>query len=514
MFWNKKKAEHKLVCIGDSITQGFQNGGIYRTELSYPAFLADCFEPPGNFRIPRFSAQAGIPLNLEVLIRGLSDIYGNHLNWQQYLPAALHLYSTIRRIKHYWEENPEKLRRKQNCPYHNQSVWGFTIKDAWVMTEKKCRDYIENNRTSYSIFDILPDHAMYITARCVLNPTLGKTHQDYNMIDNVKRLEENGGIENLIVYMGHNNIIGAITSLKFKYSEEYRLNKLPAKRDYTVYRPEHFEKDYRRLAEKVSKIGVQRIFTATIPYVTIPPAARGVNADLSRERGGYFDYYTHFWIWDEDFDPEVHPHLTREQAIEMDQVVDEYNKIIRDVASEYGWIVVPVHHYVNSIAYRRKNANISIPFPKGFTNALKRNPDTRHFVDNPDQFRLSTEYLQLDQETGDVRRGGIFSLDGIHPSTIGYGLMANLFYKTMKKHGVHFAKPLDWDYIIANDTLVTDPPYLLLDLRDLLHFLSMGHREKFTELGTNLLMQIMELFSYRNGRQQSSQPSQTVDTGS
>lgn len=501
MLWKKKKPEHKLVVIGDSLSQGFQNGGIYRTDLSFPGFLSQCFEPELPFDQPLFTAQGGIPINLEILIRGISEKYNEPFKWSDYLAAANDLYSTLRRIKRYWEGGMKSLERNQSIPYHNQSIWGFSINDTWRVTDRRSRDFIKNHPETYSIFDVLPDHAMYTTASLVLNPAQRKQFMDHSQLDNVEYLQENGGIENLIVTIGHNNIIGAVTDLEVIYSTKDDLEVLPSERKFTVYRPEHFEMEYLKMAQRIKKTGVDRVVVQTIPYVTVPPVIRGVNEDLSRKRGGYFDYYTRFWIWDTDFDPDKHPHLTREQAIELDQVVDEYNTIIRSVAKEYDWIVVPLNKQVNAIARRRLGGNIKRPYPSEFCRAMKKNPNTAHLVDDPHRPLLSTNYIKVDEETRKLSKGGIFSLDGIHPTTIGYGLMAQAYYDAMEENGVKFQKPLDWDYIIENDTLVTDPPHLLVELRKLLRFLSLDRQERFSLLGQNVLHQVLQLFSQRRERQ-------------
>lgn len=497
----KQKPKHKLVVLGDSLGQGFQNGGIYRTDLNFPSFLVRCFDPEPEFHQPSFTAQAGIPLNLEVLTRGLSDRYGDTLEWTEYIPAATHLYSTLKRIKNYWEETYKRLAiDEQKVPYHNQSVWGFAINDVWIITDAISQDQIEHFPETYSVFDVLPDHAMYTTAGIVLNPSQKNKFRHNSLCDNVKYLQESGGIQNLIVTIGHNNIIGAVTDLRFTYSEPDELEALPSRRKYTVYRPEHFEQEYRTLAKKVRSIGAERVFVPTIPYVTIPPVSRGVNSDKSHPVRGYFDYYTRFWIWDSDFNPDKHPHLTKEEAKKLDQTVDEYNKSIREIAAEFGWHVVPVNTYVSGIARRRQAGKLRIPYPKAFARAVQRNPDTKYLLENPKDPVLSTEYLRVHRETGKVYQGGIFSLDGIHPTTIGYGLMAHLYFETMKKNGVQFQKSLDWDHIIKSDTLVTDPPYMLNSLRQLLKILSMDGSKRLSILGNGILHQLMELLSSRGNK--------------
>lgn len=496
---DQSSPKHKLVVLGDSTSQGFQNGGVYRTDLNFPNFLQKCWDPAPDFEQPLFTAQAGIPLNLEVLARGISDEFGDTTEWNEYLPAISHLYTTLKRVKKYWEGGIKPLQRQRETPYHNQSVWGFSMNDAWMVTEQNSREHIETQPETFSIFDMLPDHAMYVTSRLVLNPSFGEKFKDHTQIDNVQYLQDHGGIENLIVTMGHNNIIGAVSDLKLVFSEEEELEKFPSERNYTIYRPEHFEIEFRKLAEKVSKIGAERIITQTIPYVTIPPVTRGVNLDDSSKKNiGYFEYYTRFWIWDSDFNPDIHPHLTKEEAITLDQHVDEYNTIIREVAEEYGWITVPLNRYVSGVARRRLGGKKRIPYPQEFREAMARNPMTEHLVSGSDMPKLSTDYIRIDEESGKVYKGGIFSLDGIHPTTIGYGLVAYIYKKTMEEHGIEFDKPLDWDHIISSDTLVTDPPYTLIELRNFLRFLSLERQEKLSIVGNGLLNQLMNIFSHRN----------------
>lgn len=490
----KRSKKHKLVAIGDSMAQGFKNGGIYRTDLSFPAMVARSME--GNFKMesPSFSAQTGIPVNMELLVRGLEDRFGDELRLRHYPAAAAHTIRTLRRIKSYWEGNMVPLHKERELPYHNQAVWGLSTSDVWMMNEAYAKNFIRDNPPSYTVFSALPDNALYITARLVLNPELNEKAQYNSMIDNVQILQENGGVENLICCVGHNNIVGAVTKLKLVYSEEKDLNTYHGKRRCTLFRPEHFETETRTLYEKIAKLGAKRVFVPTIPYVTIPPAIRGVNLD-GELKGGYFDYYARFWIWDEDFDPEKHPHLTREDAITLDQHVDWYNQSIRSLAGEYGFHVVPVHKHVKAVARRRMGYERVQAFPPDFVDAIRKNEKTAHLIDENGKLRLSTDFIRLDENTMKLDRGGIFSLDGLHPTTIGYGLIANLYLQTMKAAGVAFSAPLDWDFVIENDTLVTDPPKLLDNLRVLLRFLALGHGERFTLLSQNLLQQLLELFS-------------------
>lgn len=497
MFWNKKEAKHKLVVIGDSLSQGFNNGGIYRTDINFPSFIHECFDPVPDFEQPNFTAQAGIPLNLEILVRGLSEEFGDDIDWKEFLPATGHMIKTLKRIKKYWEGGLKDLSVERDVPYHNQSIWGFNISDSWIVNEENSRHHIQTNRERFNVFDMLPEHAKFTTARLVLNPSFDPEHQTRSQFDNARELSNNGGIENLIVCLGHNNMIAAITDLKLIWTEKDDLEVFPGQRTHTVYRPEHFEIQYRKMAERVKKLGAKRVFVPTLPYVTIPPVCRGVNSDLSSKRLGYFDYYTRFWIWDEDFDPEKHPHITKDEAIQLDLTMDEYNAIIKKVADEYGFNVVPMAKNVAGMARRRLGGELVRDYPKGLADALRKHDTTAHLVDEHDDIKLSTDFIRLD-DSGKLYKGGIFSLDGLHPTTIGYGLMANVYLKTMAKAGVNFDRPINWDRVVAEDTLITDPPKLLVELRLVLRFLAMGNQERFFNFSKNILGQAMALVSPRH----------------
>ena len=63
-------------------------------------------------------------------------------------------------------------------------------------------------------------------------------------------------------------------------------------------------------------------------------------------------------------------------------------------------------------------------------------------------------------------RGGLFSLDCFHPTTIGYGLIAETFLSKMDSEGIEGTKLTEekrqqfWKRIIKQDTLINRPPAL------------------------------------------------------
>ena len=55
--------------------------------------------------------------------------------------------------------------------------------------------------------------------------------------------------------------------------------------------------------------------------------------------------------------------------------------------------------------------------------------------------------------------GGLFSLDGVHPTTVAYGVMAQELANIMVTAGVQFDRAqIDFDRLVRRDTLVRTPP--------------------------------------------------------
>ena len=150
---------------------------------------------------------------------------------------------------------------------------------------------------------------------------------------------------------------------------------------------------------------------------------------------------------------------------------------------------------VAGMAQRRLGGELLRGYPADFAAALKRNPATAHLVNSTGEVTLTTDFIRSDKATGKIYKGGIFSLDGLHPTTIAYGLMANVYREVMRQAGVKFQQPLDWDYIISEDSLVTRPPVLLAELRFVLRYLAMGNQERFFSIGKDVLTQTLELLS-------------------
>ena len=205
------------------------------------------------------------------------------------------------------------------------------------------------------------------------------------------------------------------------------------------------------------------MIVGTVPAVTIAPIARGVRGKV-RLGSRYFPYYTRPWIRDEQFDPDSDPHITEDDARAVDSAIDAYNRTIIDsvaAAREQGldWYLFDLGGLLDRLASKRYLTDPAAR-PDWWTpyalppelEGLDPVPNTRFFASGP----------------GGRTDGGLFSLDGIHPTTIAYGLVAHEVIQVMNQAQVEFRYPtgapkpgpgaVDFARVLASDTLINQPP--------------------------------------------------------
>jgi hypothetical protein len=78
---------------------------------------------------------------------------------------------------------------------------------------------------------------------------------------------------------------------------------------------------------------------------------------------------------------------------------------------------------------------------------------------------INTVYYTVDRNA-QMTAGGVFSLDGVHPTAIGHGLIATEFLKAMRESAVRPTRDLDWSHIVASDSLYSNPIALMPELYD------------------------------------------------
>ena len=464
---------HRLVVIGDSLSQGFQSGAIYNTDISYPAIIAEELGWFEHYRYPRYGGPGGLPLNIEYLLRDLERRYGEKLNaWE--LPGAIfHSRQLMDEIEDYWERGPGSGEPTTSV-IHDLSVYGWDLRDALDRTAATCRKALKEPKD-----DALRQIVENDSARAALRvyPSAEEREHD-TMFTAAQRLGEDTddgqadcGIETLVIFLGANNALQTVTSLRVAWSDD-GFRDLGRKGAYTVWRPTHFREELKEVVEAVRQIRARHVIWCTVPHVTIVPIARGLG-DKMRPGSRYFPYYTRPWIETSRFDPRKDPGITGAQARAVDSAIDQYNVDIERTVAEArrgdldgddgrarDWYLLDIAGLMDRLASRRymddPNARPAwwSPYPLPATLAgMAPPPDSR--------------FLTGDGKGGRAN-GGLFSLDGVHPTTIGYGLIAQEMINIMRRAGVVFRHAdksprsdpvtVDFDRLLRRDTLVRKPP--------------------------------------------------------
>ena len=459
--------KHRLVTIGDSLTQGFQSGAIFQTNLSYPAMIAHELGWKA-FRYPTYDSPGnGIPLNLEALARALEMQNGSQLDWWKIPGALFELRSFLDRSEEYWERGAGSKFSVQGEINHNLAIYGWDLRNTLSRTADTCLEVLKNNPPKDNFIKPVVEYHNERAAIRVLDTARNEKQQALTPLQAAQALS-NEEIETLIVFIGSNNALGSILTFKVEWSDA-GYDDMNVNDRYTVWRPIHFQAELDLIVEQVKQIRARHVIWCTVPHVTIAPFARGVGEKVTPQ-SRYFPYYTQFWIKDQPFNPAKHPHITANEARAIDSAIDQYNDSIANAVREgrkqgKDWYLFEMVGLLDRLATRRFFGQAAVqpdwwsPYElPPAVQALKPVPDSRFFQSNA---------------TGRVQ-GGLFSLDGIHATTIGYGIIAQELIKVMQLAGMEFYDPdgqkrsgdvqIDFDRLIALDTLISQPPRLVQDV--------------------------------------------------
>jgi len=464
---------HRLVTIGDSLTQGFQSAAIYNTDLSYGAVVAYELGWLDRFRYPRYPGLGGLPLNLELLLRDLQERFGPTLNLFEVPLATLRTRSLMNDIEEYWERGPGAV--VPNIAGYNDAlaVFSWDLYDAQHKTFASCQAAAAHPTNNLLI--PLVDNAADRAALRVY-PHVGPQDPTMTLFDVARALDADAGVQTLVVWLGANNVLGSVVQLKLTWSQDPGYQDPAVKGNYTVWRPEHFRVDFDNVVAQLESIPARNVILCTVPHVTIPPIAHGVYEKPQGSR--YFRYYARPWVSDEDFDPDHDKHLTGPQARAIDYTIDLYNDHIeRRVAAERrqgrNWYLFDVAGVLDRLAYRRYIEDPSAQ-PSWWT-PYPLPPELADLQPVPD-----TRFLTADGHGGRAT-GGLFSLDGTHPTTVAYGIVAQEVIRIMEAAGVQFYSPngtprpgpisVDFNRLIRRDTLLTSPPQNINSTLDVLGWL-------------------------------------------
>lgn len=444
-----------LVVIGDSISHGVLSGAVWRTERTWAALLASALDV-APLRIPRYGGPGpGLPINIETLVRMVGDRFGAELSWFEVLRAGLAVRRAMDAVEDYWERGPGAAPPDTGGPIlHNLAALGFDLRDALALDLFGIEQRLVP--PSDDLISQAPEQSGLRAARVVLASAVDGGRA-MTQLQAARALGEQGspGIGTLVVMLGANNALRSVTELSVVWSAD-GYDDLDRKHAFTVWRPEHFASEWAQVVAALQAVDARAVVVATVPHVTVAPIAHGVLGKL-RPGSRYFAYYTRPWITQDQFDPRRRrdPFITGEQAREVDSAIDQYNETIADsvqTAREQGgnWFLYDLCALLDGVAFRRY-----------LTDPIARPEDYEPYPLPPELLALDpvpdTRFYGAD--ASGRTQGGLFSLDGIHPTTVGQGLIAHDLLQTLQSVGLAPDEALiDFSDVIAADSLITDPP--------------------------------------------------------
>lgn len=489
----------KLFTIGDSISQGFMSGAAARTDLSYSTIIANILGEK-KYNYPNCE-KGGIPLNIEDVFRKLEKRLGTDISGLFEWPIAANIINNyLDEVEDYYERGNGNLNNSiSKNVYYNVAVRGFDVSNSWQLKPATCKKIIDNSNSSKDDFFGMVSESLHRTAYKVLGS--GGIGNNFSQLDWFKYHHTNENVENLILWLGANNALGTITSLKirqtsndglrFKNGVENVSYETRLKENWNLWHPEDFRKEYEYMIAKVITILKEKptngkVFVATIPLVTICPLIKAVGEQSDREditvtewpvdqsnpapmninelpigrqvQYSYGKYYPYFPFADNFAIND--PHLNRSDVLHIDNCIRKYNRIIQEIVCEANkemnekkFFVVDISQALSEMAVKRNNFNPTYKFPEYFEYIYPK-VDTRYYGTTRD---------------GVIKCGGIFSLDGVHPTAIGQGLIAYEFLKVMKIAGSYDGDPekaIDWSGIFEKDDLYQKPIGLLGEIYD------------------------------------------------
>lgn len=489
----------KLAVIGDSLAQGFQDGAIGPgfPLRSFPAIvarnlgLAVSTGEQAEFRVPPIPGE-GLPLDIVALLGRIQQRTGpdiSLLEWPtRVLPAIAEYFD---QLEDFYERGAGSKPSAVRGTFHNLAAYGLTVFESLELTSRKCDELIAKNQGWFrdGLF-ATPAGAMYRAAKLVLDPS--GTRPDASQIEQFA-LRVNGdaalGIAPdppavVILWLGANDCLRTVVDLELRDMESDPKPdlSLEGRRTYNLTSAAQFRADYEALADRLDEIVGDReirVFVGSVPDVTVPPVAKG----LGQLRDDVFDYYVRFFVPDGDRPPPLHKRLRREQVQTIQQRIASFNRVVRDVVQRRsGWRLVDVASVLQSLAVRRNGKQPQEPLRDYYVAKGRPNHPLLGVKPTPSLLMLRTD------EQGNRLQGGLTSLDGVHPTTIGYGIAAEVFLESMQSAGIPGADPLaiDWNTLIAQDRLALRAPPTWDDLFEAAENHSLVWDTLFRSLGSRV----------------------------
>jgi len=379
----------KLMAIGDSLAQGCRSLTVKASfcAQSWSARIAQA--QSWKFAVP--DHREAVLFDLEMEIRRLDPVVLSPQNL-----SFIGLGDRVRNNFHRWCETPG--RSAYEC-FDNLGVAGSEVHDLYSLTSGDCAKIVNEaaGKDTRDWLKLAQELHLPINARFVLNPQQKAAYDKFSPLDWVDHRQP----ETLLVQTGHNHGL-------FPFGFE-------AKDQPTITKGDHDGLDYwgqwQKVAERLANLpaSTKHILVMLLPKV-------GGVAELHPTSPKRFNGYAPF------YEPRILPVaniLRGARVAEIDRLIQEVNrtieKIVRDAAKMTGTenrlTFVDAYQELDSLDYKN-----SLDPKRQLKLTGKITIDNR-YLDGKPNFP--------DILGGKLTAGGFQSVDGMHPSGVGYADLAS-----------------------------------------------------------------------------------------
>jgi hypothetical protein len=412
--------KYTLISIGDSLSQGFQSFAVEKgmQEYSFPnqvyKYNSSNFTP---FKIPNIE-HPGFPFNIEYFLNEIQKFADSPKEIQAFAKSIL--------------KSSLVTKFPGNARNNNLGIYGYTAKDVLETNY---------NKSTRLLFKILLFLEMKIPFFKYITPLfIGKTYSSENdkfscyniakityyvlcgskkdknksqidIAEAICKQADSDGIECLISYwVGNNDIIGALLSNNKDYISNI---------SQTL---SCIEKSLTRLL----KYNNTKIVLSTIPEMEHVP---------------FVDKQSHKPIFP------LYEVMSNETYNEISNSIKQLNLGIKNI--------------YNSLSPGNPGIKL-VEMDKVFEDLCNSGYDVTTTPGGA--IHLTSDYIGLDSN-GKINKGGLFSLDGAHPTKTAYAIIANEFIKCFNQMGCSLNN-VDVNEIASADSLINNPPSIIPEFLD------------------------------------------------
>ena len=454
----------RFAVVGDSLAQGFHNGAVRETEWSFPAILARSLglrvgsDRSAEFRVPSIPG-VGLPINLVSALDAMRSATGDDVEGLEWLCKTVPaLVRHLSQADDYYERGVGAKPLEFDGVFHNLGMYGLTTHESYTLTAEQCDQTVRDQEGRFFRNLVpFPTAHQQRAARLVLNPARSPHRNRLTQLENLELLVRGSqalGIEPepldaLIVWLGSNDCLKTVVQMELRDMPAASARTDAAGRRYNLTSKEHFDRDFDAVAERIDRIlagSRTRVYVGNVPDVTIPPLAKGFG--VRDATTGLYQKYGRFFL-DQRAPLSLCKTLSYAEALVIKTRIAAYNATIEKVCAKREWTLVDTAGVLDLLAVRR---NAPAQLAQADPRLARRDKDLRSSLDALAKERLerycdrigvdehplqelkpAPSVLMFESNAASKRtQGGLTSLDGVHPSTVGYGIAAEGFLKHLR----------------------------------------------------------------------------------